>query len=549
VSRSVDAVIVGSGHNGLVAAAYLARAGWSVEVLERAARPGGAVTTEELTLAGYRHDTFSSWHPLFHTSGAWAELGDELRARGLHYVNFEDVVTATVRADGSSVVAHRDPERTARELSEGDGAVYLRELGELGGHMPVLGELLGTELYSPRALALVAGLARAMGPRGGLAFGAQATASARSWLAPRFAGPELGDLLAPWVLHTGLAPDDAGGAFPMLALAGGLHQAGLPVVRGGSAAFTNAFVRLIEDNGGVVRCDADVERILVSGGRASGVIAAGEEITARRAVIANTTPTQLYGRLLAGAPVPEPLREQARRFRYGCRSGTQIHLALSRPPRWRGDARLAEAAIVHLTDGLDNVSRSCAQAAAGLLPDRPTIVCGQPAVADPSRVPEGASLLWIQLQEVPPRPTGDAAGEIDVGDGTWTDELAGAYADRVVSILAERIEDLEATIVGRAVLSPAELERRNQNLVGGDIYSGAADLDQSYLWRPLPGYGSHATPVDGLHHCGASTHPGPGLNAASGRIVARSLLREPVGTRLRKRAGSLWSAASAGNRP
>ncbi|HEY1567709.1 MAG TPA: NAD(P)/FAD-dependent oxidoreductase, partial [Solirubrobacteraceae bacterium] len=299
----------------------------------------------------------------------------------------------------------------------------------------------------------------------------------------------------------------------------------------------------------VVRCDADVERILVSGGRASGVIAAGEEITARRAVIANTTPTQLYGRLLAGAPVPEPLREQARRFRYGRRSGAQIHLALSRPPRWRGDARLAEAGIVHLTDGLDSVSRSCAQAASGLLPDRPTIVCGQPAVADPSRVPEGASLLWIQLQEVPPRPTGDAAGEIDVGDGTWTDEMAGAYADRVVSILAERIEDLEATIVGRAVLSPAELERRNPNLVGGDIYSGAADLDQSYLWRPLPGYGSHATPVDGLHHCGASTHPGPGLNAASGRIVARSLLRDPVRTRLRKRAGSLWSAASAGSRP
>jgi phytoene dehydrogenase-like protein len=108
-----------------------------------------------------------------------------------------------------------------------------------------------------------------------------------------------------------------------------------------------------------------------------------------------------------------------------------------------------------------------------------------------------------------------------------------------VSILAERIENLESTIVGRAVLSPVELERRNPNLVGGDIYSGAADLDQSYLWRPLPGYGSHATPVEGLHHCGASTHPGPGLNAASGRIVARSLLREPVATRVRKRVGSL----------
>jgi phytoene dehydrogenase-like protein len=534
VSRTVDAVVIGSGHNALVAAAYLAQAGWEVEVLEQAQRPGGAVITEELTAPGYLHDTFSSWHPLFHTSGAWAELGDELRARGLAYANFDDVVTATARSDGSAVVAHRDPERTAAELDGADGPAYLRELGELGAHMPVLGELLATELYSARGLRAAGGLAKTMGVRGGLAFASRAVASARGWLATRFAGPELGDLLAPWVLHTGLSPDDAGGAFPMLALAGGLHEVGLPVVRGGSSRFTEAFVALIQDHGSAVRCETDVERILVSEGRACGVIAAGEEVRARRAVIANTTPTQLYGRLLTSAPVPDALRTQAHRYRYGRRSGTQVHLALSEPPRWRGDARLAEAAIVHVTDGLDAVSRACSQSAAGRLPDRPTIVCGQPTVADPSRAPAGAAVLWIQLQEVPPRPTGDAAGEIDVGDGTWTAELADAYADRVVSILGERIENLKDAVVGRAVLSPAELERRNPNLVGGDIYSGAADLDQSYLWRPLPGYGSHTTAVEGLYHCGASTHPGPGLNAASGRIVARSLLRDSVGTRVRR---------------
>ncbi len=132
-----------------------------------------------------------------------------------------------------------------------------------------------------------------------------------------------------------------------------------------------------------------------------------------------------------------------------------------------------------------------------------------------------------------------AAGEIDVGDGTWTQALTDAYADRIVAILGERIENLQDKIVGRAVLSPAELERRNPNFVGGDIYSGAADLDQSYLWRPLPGYGSHATPIERLYQCGASTHPGPGLNAASGRIVAHALLH---GSRLGKplrRAGRL----------
>ena len=532
MSRTVDAVVIGSGHNGLVAAAYLARAGWSVEVLEQADHPGGAVITEELTVPGYRHDTLSSWHPLFHTSGAWAELGDELRARGLEYVNFDDVVTATARGDGSSIIAHRDPARTAAEFGGTDGDAYLRELGELGPLMPLVGGLLGAELHSVGGLKLVAQLGRTTGVRGGLAFAARCVASARAWMSERFAGPAVGDLLAPWVLHTGMSPDDAGGAFPLLALAGGLHEVGMPIVRGGSAGFTSAFVRLIEDHGGTVRCGVDVERIAVSGGRASGVIAGEEQVFARRAVIANTTPTQLYGRLLKGVPEADPAREQAQRFRYCRRSGTQIHLALSEAPRWRGDARLAQAAIVHVTDGLDSVSCACAQAASGLLPARPTIVCGQPTVADPSRVPEGAALLWIQLQEVPINPIGDAAGEIDVCDGSWSDGLADAYADRVVSILGERIENLSSSVIGRAVVSAAELERRNPNFVGGDIYSGAADLDQSYLWRPLPGYGSHATPVEGLHQCGASTHPGPGLNAASGRIVAQRLLRQPLRSRL-----------------
>jgi phytoene dehydrogenase-like protein len=547
VSRSVDAVVIGSGHNGLVAAAYLARAGWSVEVLERNARAGGAIATEELTVPGYRHDTFSSWHPLFHSSAAWAELGDELRARGLDYANFDDVVTATLRPDGSSVVARRDPVRTADELNATDATVYLAELQELGRLMPILGELLSTELHSARAGAVTARLARATGVRGAMAFGSRALASPRGWLSQRFSGPELGDLLAPWVLHTGMSPDDAGGAFPLMALAGGLHELGMPVVRGGSYGFVEAFIRLISDHGGVVRTGCEVEQIVVRGGRAAAVLAGGEEITVRRAVIANTTPTQLYGRLLSGeGAVPARAREQAARYRYGRRAGMQIHLALSAPPRWHGDARLGDAAIVHVTPGLDAVCAACAQAASGLLPAVPTVVCGQPTVADRSRAPDGAAIIWIQLQEVPFAPRGDAAGELDTGDGTWTDALAEAYADRVVGLIGEHADGFAESIVGRAVLSPLELSQRNINLERGDIYAGAADLDQSYLWRPLPGYGSHATPVDGLWQCGASTHPGPGLNAASGRIVAQALLRDSAGTRARRSLQALRQATVRG---
>jgi phytoene dehydrogenase-like protein len=534
MSRSVDAVVIGSGHNGLVAAAYLARAGWRVEVIERNPEPGGAVATEELTEPGYRHDTFSSWHPLFHTSAAWAELGEDLRARGLDYVNAEDVVTASATPDGA-VVAHRDPERTVEGLPPADRDAYLADVSSLGAQMDLIGELLGTRLGSAHAARLTATLARRLGVRDGLALGARVASSARGWLESRFEGRELADLLAPWVLHTGLTPDDAGGGFQLLALAGALHQIGMPVVSGGSDNFVKAFVRLIEDHGGTVRTGVEVESIVVRDGRAAGVVAGGDEVLAVRAVIANTTPTQLYGRLLPDGAVPERATEEARRFRFSARAGTQIHLALSEPPRWRADERLAQAPIVHVTGGLNAVSLACAQARTGLLPAEPTIVCGQPTALDPSRAPDGAAIIWIQLQEVPYRPTGDAAGEIDVADGAWTSDLEGAYADRIVSHLARQIENLPGAIVGRAVLSPATLERRNPNFVRGDIYAGATDLDQSYLWRPLPSYGSHSTPLEGLYECGASTYPGPGLNAASGRIVAMDLLRTPVRERVRAR--------------
>ena len=207
----------------------------------------------------------------------------------------------------------------------------------------------------------------------------------------------------------------------------------------------------------------------------------------------------------------------------------QIHVALSSPLRWR-DRRLDGVPIVHLSDGLDSVELACAQAAAGLLPAAPTVVVGQPAAVDPSRVPEGAGILWIQLQQVPDAPRGDAAGEIPVGEAGWDDDaLVSAFTERVLGRLAAHVENWPAVRRTAVALSPRELERRDVNLVRGDIYSGDCELSQSYLWRPLPGYGSHSTPIAGLHHCGASTYPGPGLNGASGRIVALSLLDRPLG--------------------
>jgi phytoene dehydrogenase-like protein len=213
----------------------------------------------------------------------------------------------------------------------------------------------------------------------------------------------------------------------------------------------------------------------------------------------------------------------------------QIHIAMDEPPRWKGPEaeRLARTAIVHVTPGLDGVSRAVNEAERGLLPAEATIVAGQPCAVDPSRAPEGKWIVWIQLQELPAgRVKGDAAGELDVGDGTWTEQLREAYADRIVARLGESIENLGSATLRRVALSPTDLEALNPNLVAGDIYAGSCALDQNLLWRPFAAAPGHRTAVEGLWHVGASTHPGPGLGAGSGYLVAKELTKPPIHRRL-----------------
>jgi phytoene dehydrogenase-like protein len=352
-------------------------------------------------------------------------------------------------------------------------------------------------------------------------------------------------VLAPWVLHTGLGPDQATSGFMTQVIAVAVQEGGMPVPRGGGAKLADALVQLIRDHGGVCESDRDVERVLVRSGRAVGVrLTDGETIEAERAVVASVTPTQLYERLLADAEVPAPVAEGARRFRYG-RSEMQIHYALSEPPRWDGDERLAGTAVVHVTPGLDGVSRAVNEAERGLLPAEATIVVGQPLTLDPSRAPEGRGLLWIQLQELPWRIKGDAAGGLDVGDGEWTDELRERYADRIQARLARHIPNLESSILERVALGPHDLQRANVNLRHGDPYAGSLALDQNFLWRPFGGSPGHATPVERLWQIGASTWPGPGLGAGSGTLVARKLLEPPLTQRAVARARALAGRRAA----
>jgi phytoene dehydrogenase-like protein len=528
--RAYDVVFVGSGINSLAGAALLAKGGKRCLVLERNDWLGGAIKTAEITRPGFVHEVFACWHPLFVGSSAYAELADDLHAHGLEYLNTE-LATGSLFPDGSSTFLTASHEANVDELERaapGDGAAWDRVVSEFMPNADLAFGLLTTELWSREGFQLGIKAYRRLGRRGLVEFTGSTLESCRDWVTRTFVSERVHGLLAPWVLHTGLGPDAASSGFMAQVIAVAIELGGMPVPRGGGAKLVEALAEVVRAGGGTLETGRDVEEVLVRDGRAAGVrLDGGETVTAAEAVVANVTPTQLYGRLLPQGSVPEQAATEARRFRYG-RGEMQIHLALDELPRWQGDERLARTAIVHVTPGLDGVSQAVNEAERGLLPAEATIVVGQPVAVDPSRAPEGKWILWIQLPEIPSRVKGDAVGKIDAGDGRWTEELSERYADRIQARLSRHIGNLDSALLERVTLSPADIEAANVNMPGGDIYSGSCALDQNLVWRPRPGLPGHRTPVEGLYQIGASTHPGPGLGAGSGTLVAKQLLRRRV---------------------
>jgi phytoene dehydrogenase-like protein len=523
--KKYDAIFVGSGHNALITAAYLARAGWSVLVLEKNDRPGGLVRTEELTLPGFLHDTYSAAHPLFLTSQAYVDLGQELAERGLKYLN-TDLPTGVSLPDGRTAIFFRELGATVEEierLAPGDGAAFQRMIEDFGPYAAHIFPLFGLDLSSPAAQPYLRSLF--VRPEGGGAapFASEFLETARDVLTTRFRSPVFPALAAPWIWHLGRTVDGASSGvwvpLTLMALMGG----GMAIPEGGSEQLARALVRLIRDHGGDVETDALVERILVKNGEAVGVRAGHREYRAERAVVASVNPDQLYLRLLSETDAPPPLRREAGEYRYG-RGSLQIQLALSEPPRW-ADERWRRIGQPHLASGLEACALQEAQARAGVLPDDPAISIDCPTQHDPTRAPAGKAILRLQLLEIPTVVRGDAAGQIDPGDGTWSEDLKRRFADRVLGIVGRHLPNVPDSILGMHIVSPGELARYNPNCGPGDPYGGSHDIAQSYIFRPLPSQPSHRTAVPNLYLVGAATWPGHGINGGSGYIVAQQLLQ------------------------
>ena len=473
---SLDAVVVGSGPNGLAAAVALARAGLRVQVLERSDALGGGVRTAELTLPGFRHDVCSAVHPLALASEFFRGFALERRVR----FAVPDVSFGQALDGGRAAIAYRSLPRTAAELGR-DGAAYARLIGPLARRADAVAEFTGAPLLPM--------------PRHPLAFARFGLASleqAGPWWDARFHGAAAPALLGGVMAHAILPLPSLGAAGAGLSLTAYAHARGWPIPLGGSQAIADALVADLLAHGAEVHTGVEVTSLA--------------ELPPARAVLLDVTPRALIR--MAGERMPPGYRRALERFRYG-NGVAKVDVALTDPVPWTDD-RLRRASTVHLGGTRAEMAAAEKEVARGRHPDSPYVLVSQPSLFDPSRAPADRHTLWA-----------------------YTHVPAGSRLDRTEAVVRqiERFAPgFRDTILATSSMDAAEVAAYNPNYIGGDISAGEASLAQ-LLKRPTVSADPWRTPMPGVYLCSASTTPGPGVHGMAGWQAALSALRHEFGER------------------
>ncbi|WP_093802738.1 NAD(P)/FAD-dependent oxidoreductase [Streptomyces sp. Wb2n-11] len=537
-----DAVVIGAGPNGLVAANLLADAGWTVEVLEAQPEPGGAVRSDRGVHPDYVSDLFSAFYPLAAASPVMARF--RLHEHGLRWSHAPSVLAHPL-PDGRCAVLERRAEDTAAGLeafAAGDGAAWRALCGVWDRLGPDILDSLFTPFPPVRSAARVAARLRGAG---GLHLARTMLLPVRRLGEEEFEGEAGRLLLAGNALHADLAPEAAGsGGFGWLMSMLG-QRYGFPVPAGGAGELTAALVRRLERRGGAVRCGERVTEIVVRAGRAVGVRAAsGEAVPATRAVLADVSVPDLYGGLVDARYLPGRFLDDLRTFQWDFAT-FKVDWALDGRVPWTA-AEASTAGTVHLADGVDGLTRFAAQIATGQVPDRPFVLFGQMTTADASRSPAGTESAWAYTH-VPHRIKGDAGD--DSLTGAWDKGEQEAMADRVEAQVERYAPGFRSRIRSRRILAPPTLESMNANLHGGAINGGTTAMHQQLIFRPLPGTGRPETPVKGLYLASAGAHPGGGVHGAPGANAARAALHSrPLGGVLSRAQRALSRRDRSGER-
>ena len=520
MSHQYDAIVIGSGHNGLTCACYLAKAGMKVLVLEQYASIGGMTNTEEVTLPGFHSDTHAIGYQLANLS----PVPDEL---GLHRYGFEllhpEIGVSQVFPDGTAISVFRDIERTCDSIAR-FSARDADAWRTLCARFAAAADQIAAAIHSPPPSPAEQMAALEASPDGLDEYRFQLQ-SFRSWAHETFEAEQTKLLLGTWCNHVGLAPDDAGGAGIAWSFSGLIQEYGNNLVKGGMRNLPLALAGFLGEHGGEIRTRARADKILVEHGRAVAVrLADGDVIDVGQLVASNIDPQQLALNLLGDDVVGPKIAGKMRRYELG-ESVLVIYLALDRPVHYKAGELVGRGLYAHpASPSLDAFSRQFQECRGGLLPSRPFALLCNDSAADPGRVPAGKALMKLVVQPVPYRIEGDAGGTIT---GTTWQQVKEAFADRVIDQLTEDyIPDLRDNIICRVVHSPVDLETLLPSTPQGTITHGAFLPYQVGAMRPIPEMGRYKSPVGNVYLCGSGSHPGAGVSMAPGRNAAQAIYRD-----------------------
>lgn len=558
--QTYDAIIIGAGHNGLVCAAYLLKAGYSVLLLEKRSVPGGAATTEEAMpeeAPGFKFNLCAIDHEFIHLGPVVEEL--ELTKYGLEYLYCDPVVFCP-HPDGKYFLAHRSVEATCAEIarySERDARKY-REYTEFWQR--AIGAMIPMFNAPPKSVVDIAGnydigklkdLFSVIGsPDKTLDFFRTMLTSAEDMLSEWFDEEFLKAPLARLASELGAPPSQKNLAIGAIMMAM-RHNPGMARPRGGTGALTKALLNLVQSCGGVVLTDQAVEKVLVDDGRAAGVrVKGGTEYRATRGVISNIDAKRLFLHLIDASDADAAdtdLRERLeRRIVNNNDSLLKIDLALSEPLRFPHHNHQDKYLIgsVLIADSVRQIEVAHSDPILGKIPDSdPSMYVVMPTALDPSMAPEGKHTLWIEF--FAPYEVAGAEGTGLNGTG-WTDELKNKVADRCIDKLAEYAPNIKNAIIARRVESPAELSARLGSFKGNHYHIDMT-LEQMIFLRPLPELANYKTPIEGLFLTGAGTHPGGSISGMPGRNCARVFLhaQQPIAQTLKDAQKSLKSTVES----
>ena len=505
-AEAADAVVVGAGPNGLVAANALADAGWDVVLVEANTEVGGAVRSAEVTAPGFCNDLFSAFYPLAAASPVIKGLG--LEDFGLAW-RHAPAVLAHALDDGRSAVLSRDPATTAASVDAfhpGDGDAWL----EMFAHWQRVRDPLLDALFTPfPPVAPGVRILRALKAAGTLDFARLAVLPVRGLAEENFGGDGAALLLTGNAMHADVPSDAAGsGVFGWLLTMLG-QDVGYPVPEGGAQRFAEALAGRARAGGAVIRLGQRVERIEMTGGRATGVrLQDGTRISARRAVLADVDAPSLYRDLVGFERLPGRMQRNLERFQWD-HATVKLNWALRESVPWTAPGAHG-AGTVHLGVDVDGFVDFGADLTVGRVPQRPFLLFGQMTTADATRSPVGTESAW-------------AYSHVPVG--TVDDESALAeHVDRMTAAVERVAPGFSDLVLARSVQSPGDLSAADSNLVGGAINAGTSAVHQELIFRPVPGLGRPETPVPGLYLASASAHPGGGVHGACGWNAARAAL-------------------------